>query len=176
MEKALEDQKQQHGLARVEPDSTSRNSPSGSSAFTSTDVISSSMSPSPNSRSFELRSVSQHEEDDKRDDRGALTPPLILLGSEVYATLTALAQLSFGHHGEFVGRGNLICALHSVSSAKSLFRSSNNNLSLRTDHIRSGPILVCDIHQRHLRLPRPNAWPFVHYPCRKRRTNPVIAA
>lgn len=135
LEKALEDQKQQHGLARVEPDCTSRNSPSGSSAFTSTDVISSSMSPSPNSRSFELRSVSQHEEDDKRDDRGALTPPLILLGSEVYATLTALAQLSFGHHGEFVGRGNLICALHSITSgpARFLYATSTNATSAYHD-------------------------------------------
>lgn len=37
------------------------------------------------------------------------------LTQTMYDTTSTLAQLSIGHHGEYIGRGSLICALHSVS-------------------------------------------------------------
>lgn len=38
------------------------------------------------------------------------------LDDMVYSLTSFHAQLSLAHHGEFIGRGSLICALHSVSS------------------------------------------------------------
>jgi hypothetical protein len=37
------------------------------------------------------------------------------LDDAVYSVTSFHAQLSLAHHGEFIGRGSLICALHSVS-------------------------------------------------------------
>lgn len=36
------------------------------------------------------------------------------LDDAVYSVTSFHAQLSLAHHGEFIGRGSLICALHSV--------------------------------------------------------------
>jgi Fungal specific transcription factor domain len=114
---------------------TSLNSPSGSSTLTSTDVITPSISPSPIPQNFRVRLPSVPQEDDERDRRD--TSPSVFLGDEVYSALTALAQLSFGHHGEFVGRGSFICALHSVSSDIYRFFLCKTNYSC--EQISAGP-------------------------------------
>ena len=44
-------------------------------------------------------------------DLGSLLFPL---DDNIYGSTSTLAQLSLGHHGEFIGRGSLLCALHSV--------------------------------------------------------------
>lgn len=109
LEKALEEKK----IVEMKLETMSDifvDSPYGSSTLAST----ASTSPDPE--------VSQ--------DRGEISPeppeeeelepilvPLCLLGQGVYATTSSLAQLCLGHHGEYIGRGSLICALHSVSSA-----------------------------------------------------------
>jgi hypothetical protein len=36
------------------------------------------------------------------------------LDDDAYEVTSALAQISLAHHGEFIGRGSLLCALHSV--------------------------------------------------------------
>ncbi|KAF8627808.1 hypothetical protein AX15_004233 [Amanita polypyramis BW_CC] len=40
------------------------------------------------------------------------------LDDTVYSITSFLAQLSLAHHGEFIGRGSLICALHNLSTKK----------------------------------------------------------
>ncbi|KAF8629132.1 hypothetical protein AX17_005718 [Amanita inopinata Kibby_2008] len=47
-----------------------------------------------------------------------LHPPEYPLDDSVYSITSFLAQLSLAHHGEFIGRGSLICALHSLSTKK----------------------------------------------------------
>lgn len=41
-------------------------------------------------------------------------PPPFPLDEDAYEATSTLAQLSLAHHGEFIGRGSLICALHAV--------------------------------------------------------------
>jgi Fungal specific transcription factor domain len=126
LEKTLEEERNNHqNFAKVEPmpDICLVNLPSGSSILTgSTNVITSSISPSPIPQNLRLPSVP--DEEDRRDKRDASSSAL--LRDEVYTTLTAHAQLSFGHHGEFVGRGSFICALYSVSSVNYRLLRRNN--------------------------------------------------
>ena len=46
-----------------------------------------------------------------------------IMGDQDFEWSSTLAQLNYGHHGEYVGRGTLICSLHSVSIY--VFRSSH---------------------------------------------------
>jgi len=39
------------------------------------------------------------------------------LDDDAYEATSTLAQISLAHHGEFIGRGSLLCALHSVSES-----------------------------------------------------------
>ncbi|TFK62319.1 hypothetical protein BDN72DRAFT_848822 [Pluteus cervinus] len=51
----------------------------------------------------------------------------------MYDTTSTLAQLSISHHGEYIGRGSLICALHSISAGKTprfLYAKSTDSTSI----------------------------------------------
>ena len=48
----------------------------------------------------------------------------------LYESSSTLAHLCLAQHGEFIGRGSLICALHSVSNPKSSSSSSSFNLQV----------------------------------------------
>lgn len=39
------------------------------------------------------------------------------LDDDAYEVTSTLAQISLAHHGEFIGRGSLLCALHSVGES-----------------------------------------------------------
>lgn len=68
--------------------------------------------PAPSQRS----SYSPEPSDDSAYDNDVLqtfmVPPL---AQDIYDATSTLAQLALGHHGEYIGRGSLICALYSVS-------------------------------------------------------------
>jgi hypothetical protein len=91
---------------------TSISSPSGSSSGTFT--TSTGMTSPSILQDFSPPPISQDEEGAGRGTSG-----LCRIGDEVYTTTSALAQSSLAHHGEFIGRGSLICALQSVSSTES---------------------------------------------------------
>lgn len=48
------------------------------------------------------------------DEVTEICPRPYPLDEDTYEATATLAQLSLAHHGEFIGRGSLICALHSV--------------------------------------------------------------
>ncbi|KAF8971071.1 hypothetical protein BDZ97DRAFT_1753416 [Flammula alnicola] len=50
------------------------------------------------------------------DDEPQLGTPPFPLDEDAYEATSTLAQLSLAHHGEFIGRGSLICALHSMTA------------------------------------------------------------
>lgn len=49
------------------------------------------------------------------DDDPTVSLSIKPLNGTMYDTTSTLAQLCLAHHGEYIGRGSLICALHSVS-------------------------------------------------------------
>ncbi|PPQ93655.1 hypothetical protein CVT25_012714 [Psilocybe cyanescens] len=55
-----------------------------------------------------------------RSTRGSpdLLPIAYPLDDATYESISYLAHLSLAHHGEFIGRGSLICALHSMTTRK----------------------------------------------------------
>lgn len=64
--------------------------------------------------------------------------PLCHLGPTVYQAISTLARLSLGHHGEYIGRGSLICALHSVSLTRYHLLTSKCLYSYVFDQISTG--------------------------------------
>ncbi|KAF9462402.1 hypothetical protein BDZ94DRAFT_726218 [Collybia nuda] len=110
LEKALEEKK----VAEMKIETMSDifvDSPCGSSTLAST----ASTSPDPEAAQYcGERSPELPEEDELEP---ALVP-LCLLEQGTYSTTSSLAQLCLGHHGEYIGRGSLICALHCISTGK----------------------------------------------------------
>lgn len=54
------------------------------------------------------------------------------LDDDAYGVTSTLAQISLAHHGEFIGRGSLLCALHSVTTRKTprfLYAKSTDAIS-----------------------------------------------
>ncbi|KAF8058799.1 hypothetical protein FPV67DRAFT_1523765 [Lyophyllum atratum] len=113
---------------RVQNNTLFLNSPSGSSTLASTENTSPHTSPGPDlppphSRSKELCGEQEIEHQPCRLDR---------LQPTAYATTSALAHLSVGHHGEYIGRGSLVCALHAISTGKTsrfLYAKSTDSTS-----------------------------------------------
>ncbi|RDB25040.1 putative transcriptional regulatory protein C1F7.11c [Hypsizygus marmoreus] len=147
LEKALENQNTTQATVqtKVEPtgDSIFGNSPSGSSTLTSTDTTSPCTSPYPDTQSLSPSPDTCVEDD--------VEPPFTvrsLLEPSVYATTSTLAQLSLGHHGEYIGRGSLICALHSISTGKTsrfLYAKSTDSTSAyreKTHELMSNSLVV----------------------------------
>ncbi|KAF8070816.1 hypothetical protein FPV67DRAFT_1488820 [Lyophyllum atratum] len=132
LEKALRVQNspKSQGQTKIEPipDTLFLNSPSGSSTLASTENTSPHTSPGPDlppphSRSKELCGEQEIEHQPCRLDR---------LQPTAYATTSALAHLSVGHHGEYIGRGSLVCALHAISTGKTsrfLYAKSTDSTS-----------------------------------------------
>ncbi|KAG5639468.1 hypothetical protein H0H81_001590 [Sphagnurus paluster] len=116
LEKALGEQKGQQSQTKTEPvpDGLFLSSPSSSSTFASTGNPSPYASPAPDTHpppSPPADPRYEEEEDNSFHCTNHLSPT-------TYASHSALAHLSVGHHGEYIGRGSLVCALHSISTGK----------------------------------------------------------
>ncbi|TFK44458.1 hypothetical protein BDQ12DRAFT_17980 [Crucibulum laeve] len=74
--------------------------------------------------------------------------PDSFLSDPLYEAISTVAQLSFGHHGEYVGRGSLICALRSISTRqvpRFMYASSTSSTSMRReDERRFSPLPTYD--------------------------------
>ncbi|KAG6920136.1 hypothetical protein DXG01_004902 [Tephrocybe rancida] len=134
LESALSEKGGQHTLlpAKIEPspDSLFPTSPSGSSTLgASTDNTSPYASPGPDNLPMQSSpSSDQYEEKDLEP----LSGPLNYLQPMMYNTTSTLARLSVGHHGEYIGRGSLICALHAISTgttSRFLYAKSTDSTS-----------------------------------------------
>ncbi|KAG6813127.1 hypothetical protein H0H92_013751 [Tricholoma furcatifolium] len=121
---------------KVEPlhDSIIPTSPSGSSTLgASTANTSPYASPTPDLLPMHsFSSTDQRGEEDLEPPLG----PLKCLQPVMYNTTSTLARLSLGHHGEYIGRGSLICALHAISSGETsrfLYARSTHSTSAYRD-------------------------------------------
>ena len=65
-------------------------------------------------------------------DLGSLLFPL---DDNIYGSTSTLAQLSLGHHGEFIGRGSLLCALHSVRFSSLLSVDTTHPPQIASRHL-----------------------------------------
>ncbi|KAK2467865.1 hypothetical protein APHAL10511_000160 [Amanita phalloides] len=65
------------------------------------------------------------------------------LDDTVYSVTSFHAQLSLAHHGEFIGRGSLICALHSLSTKKirRFLYAHSTDATYLEDQIAAGSLL-----------------------------------
>ncbi|GLB37841.1 hypothetical protein LshimejAT787_0408920 [Lyophyllum shimeji] len=133
LEKALKARSNQRsqGQANVEPnpDASFLHSPSGSSTLASTDDPSPCTTPGPDIRPTTSPSTKACGEEAVR-----LQPRYPdYLQPMAYATTSALAHLALGHHGEYVGRGSVVCALHAISTgttARFLYAKSTDSTSV----------------------------------------------
>ncbi|KAH0588706.1 hypothetical protein H2248_004512 [Termitomyces sp. 'cryptogamus'] len=122
--------------AKIEPitDLVLPTSPAGSSTVgTSIETISLYVSPGP-----DLQTMHPLPSAKLRGDNDVESPPkpLTYLPPLVYNSTSALAGLSIGHHGEYIGRGSLICALHAISTGETsrfLYAKSTDSTSVYRD-------------------------------------------
>ncbi|KAF9482197.1 hypothetical protein BDN70DRAFT_875284 [Pholiota conissans] len=80
---------------------------------------SSAFSPPQMSESLQQKSPPQHFAEHallNDEDEPEIGPPSFPLDENAYEATSTLAQLSLAHHGEFIGRGSLICALHAMTA------------------------------------------------------------
>ncbi|KAG5350431.1 hypothetical protein C0989_011065 [Termitomyces sp. Mn162] len=124
--------------AKIEPitDLVLPTSPAGSSTVgTSIETISPYVSPGP-----DLQTMHPLPSAKLRGDNDVESPPkpLTYLPPLVYNSTSALAGLSIGHHGEYIGRGSLICALHAVSSCTSQYNRRHRLNAILKPQISTG--------------------------------------
>ncbi|KAG5646228.1 hypothetical protein DXG03_004055 [Asterophora parasitica] len=110
LEQALGEQNVQELYGQTNADALFHNTPSGSSTLMATEGASSYVSPGPDIPSPSPSNLRGTDEEEP------LSRPLNHLQPAAYATTSALAHLSLGHHGEYIGRGSVICALHAIST------------------------------------------------------------
>lgn len=73
------------------------------------------------------------------------------LDDAVYEATSSVAYLSLAHHGEFVGRGSLICALHSVGVFY-FFACPISLIHLLVNIKKGSTLLVCQVYRSHVRV------------------------
>ncbi|KAG6844386.1 hypothetical protein H0H87_007290 [Tephrocybe sp. NHM501043] len=138
LEKALHGKAEKNNLQplKLEPisDTILPTSPSGSSTLgASTENTSPYASPGPD---IPLMRLSPASDIHGEDELEPLLAPLNYLQPMMYNTTSTLARLSVGHHGEYIGRGSLICALHAISTGKTsrfLYAKSTDSTSAYRD-------------------------------------------
>ncbi|KAF8995491.1 hypothetical protein BDQ17DRAFT_1019802 [Cyathus striatus] len=117
LERALAEQKSQHpsppGRSSEGEEPTSTPSPQSNFSF-GDNTTSTRTSPELSHHPTPSFPAVQEPENKPKDED--LSSSDAFLHDELYEATSTLAQLSLGHHGEYVGRGSILCALHSIST------------------------------------------------------------
>ena len=148
LEKAL-DARNNEMAAKREPTADVL-SPSSSSSYTRTPVSSDATSPSTSPPPVRSPSSDPSTEDEWEPP----IAPLFHLAPSAYATTSTLAQLALGHHGEFIGRGSLICALYSVGRRSFPDLSCSSCHYSADQHGKHISVPLCELHRFNISIPR----------------------
>ncbi|KAL1756231.1 hypothetical protein FB107DRAFT_211856 [Schizophyllum commune] len=100
---------------------------------------SSSQTPAASDFASPMFVVGAPDEDPQSKPREEPKPPPYMrpLDDDIYSISFVWAQRSLGHVGEFIGRGSILCALHSVSSkstARMVYADSTKSVECPIDH------------------------------------------